>query len=142
MDPVIALLSDLVAIDSVNPVLAPGARGEAEVAHRLAAELRAVGLTVHITEVTPGRPNVVGVLDGRRPGRSLMLCGHTDTVGKTEFNDALSLRRAERVRKDFVDRGIPTHTVNVAGRGEREPFVPTADEVNEPRNRRVEINVR
>ena len=32
--------------------------------------------------------------------------------------------------------------INVAGRGEREPIVPTADEVSEPRNRRVEINVR
>jgi len=78
----------------------------------------------------------------RRKVAEVAVIGHTDTVGKTEFNDALSLRRAERVRKDFVDRGIPTHTVNVAGRGEREPFVPTADEVNEPRNRRVEINVR
>ena len=78
----------------------------------------------------------------RRKVAEVAVIGHTDTVGKTEFNDALSLRRAERVRKDFVDRGIPTHAVNVAGRGEREPFVPTADEVNEPRNRRVEINVR
>jgi len=78
----------------------------------------------------------------RRKVAEVAVIGHTDTVGKTEFNDALSLRRAERVRKDFVDRGIPTHTVNVAGRGERELIVPTADEVSEPRNRRVEINVR
>ncbi len=78
----------------------------------------------------------------RRKAAEVAVIGHTDTVGKTEFNDALSLRRAVRVRKDFVDRGIPTHAVNVAGRGEREPIVPTADEVNEPRNRRVEINVR
>jgi outer membrane protein OmpA-like peptidoglycan-associated protein len=54
----------------------------------------------------------------------------------------LSLKRAERVRKDFTDRGIPDNAINVAGRGEREPVVLTADEVNEPRNRRVEINVR
>jgi outer membrane protein OmpA-like peptidoglycan-associated protein len=46
------------------------------------------------------------------------------------------------VRKDFADRGIPNSAINVAGRGEREPVVPTADEVSEPRNRRVEINVR
>jgi outer membrane protein OmpA-like peptidoglycan-associated protein len=78
----------------------------------------------------------------RRKAAEVTVIGHTDTVGKTEFNDALSLRRAERVRNDFVERGIPTHAVNVAGRGEREPIVPTADEVSEPRNRRVEINVR
>jgi acetylornithine deacetylase len=80
-DPAIALLRDLVAIDSVNPTLVPGARGEAAVARRLADELRSSGLTVEITDIAPGRPNVVGVLEGRRRGRSLMLCGHTDTVG-------------------------------------------------------------
>jgi acetylornithine deacetylase len=80
-DPVIVLLRDLVAIDSVNPTLVPGARGEADVAQRLADELRACGLEVVIEEAAPGRPNVVGVLEGRHRGRSLMLCGHTDTVG-------------------------------------------------------------
>jgi len=78
----------------------------------------------------------------RRKAAEVAVIGHTDTVGRTEFNDTLSLRRAERVRNDFVDRGIPTISINVAGRGEREPIVPTADEVSEPRNRRVEINVR
>ena len=82
-DPAIALLRDLVAIDSVNPTLVPGARGEADIARRLADELRAWGLAVEITDVVPGRPNVVGVLEGRQSGRTLMLCGHTDTVGIT-----------------------------------------------------------
>jgi acetylornithine deacetylase len=80
-DPAIALLRDLVAIDSVNPTLVPGAHGEAEIARRLADELRSLGLVVEITDVAPGRPNVVGVLEGRGSGRSLMFCGHTDTVG-------------------------------------------------------------
>lgn len=80
-DPVIALLRDLVAIDSVNPTLVPGARGEADIAQRLVDELRACGLDVEVTDAAPGRPNVVGVLEGRKRGRSLMLCGHTDTVG-------------------------------------------------------------
>jgi acetylornithine deacetylase len=80
-DPTISLLRDLVAIDSVNPSLVPGARGEGDVARRIAAELGALGLQVHVTEVAPGRPNVVGVLEGARPGPTLMLVGHTDTVG-------------------------------------------------------------
>jgi acetylornithine deacetylase len=75
------LLGDLVAIDSVNPSLVPGAAGELAIARRLAEEMRSLGLEVHVTEVAPGRPNVVGVLQGRAPGRSLMFCGHTDTVG-------------------------------------------------------------
>jgi acetylornithine deacetylase len=43
--------------------------------------MRRIGLDVQIQEVAPGRPNVIGVLDGRAPGRSLMFCGHMDTVG-------------------------------------------------------------
>ena len=82
-DPAIALLRDLVAIDSVNPSLVPGAAGERAVARRVADEMRASGLTVEIHEAAPGRPNVIGTLEGRAPGRSLMLCGHTDTVGVT-----------------------------------------------------------
>jgi len=38
--------------------------------------------------------------------------------------------------------GVPAERIVIAGRGEREPIVPTADNVDEPRNRRVEINVR
>lgn len=78
----------------------------------------------------------------RRKVAEIAVIGHTDRVGPVEYNDTLSLRRAERVRKDFVERGIPSNSISVAGRGEREPVVPTADEVSEPRNRRVEINVR
>ena len=80
-DSTLQLLQDLVSIDSVNPSLVPGARGEAEIARRIASECTAAGLTVHVTEVAPGRPNVVGVLEGRAPGPTLMFCGHTDTVG-------------------------------------------------------------
>lgn len=80
----------------------------------------------------------------RRKTAEIDIIGHTDRVGPLEYNDTLSLKRAERVRKDFADRGvgIPAHAISIAGRGEREPIVPTADEVPEPRNRRVEINVR
>lgn len=79
----IKLLEELVAIDSVNPSLVPGSRGEIDVARRIATACIDCGLAVHITEVAPGRPNVVSVLEGRTPGPSLMFCGHMDTVGVT-----------------------------------------------------------
>jgi acetylornithine deacetylase/succinyl-diaminopimelate desuccinylase family protein len=81
MDPAIRLLRDLVAINSVNPTLVPGAPGEAAIADFVAAELRKSGLDVAVQPVADGRPNVVGVIEGRAKGRTLMLCGHTDTVG-------------------------------------------------------------
>ena len=83
MTSTLSLLRDLVSIDSVNPSLVPGARGEADIARRIAEELVSIGLHVDITEIAPGRPNVVGTLEGRAPGRALMLCGHIDTVGVT-----------------------------------------------------------
>ena len=71
----------MVAIDSVNPSLVLGGAGEAAVAARVRDEIRAVGLEVEIANVAPGRPNVVGMLDASASGRTLILCGHLDTVG-------------------------------------------------------------
>ena len=80
-DPCLALLRELVSIDSINPSLVPGARGEGEIAEFVANHMRGLGMDVEIEEVAPGRPNVVGILEGRARGASLMLCGHVDTVG-------------------------------------------------------------
>ena len=81
MDPTLALLCDLIVIDSVNPDLVPGAAGERAISEFLATELRRIGADVELTEIALGRWNVVGVLNGRAKGRTLMLCGHSDTVG-------------------------------------------------------------
>jgi outer membrane protein OmpA-like peptidoglycan-associated protein len=78
----------------------------------------------------------------RRPVPDVLVIGHTDTVGTDAFNDVLSKQRGEVVRKALLARGIQIENVVVVGRGKREPIVPTADNVAEPRNRRVEILVR
>src|SRR3989441_7019424 len=80
-DSTINLLRDLIAIDSVNPSLVPRAAGEGEIASAIAAKLMEGGMSVQIQQVAPGRSNVIGVLEGNRKGRSLMFCGHMDTVG-------------------------------------------------------------
>jgi outer membrane protein OmpA-like peptidoglycan-associated protein len=77
-----------------------------------------------------------------RSAPEVMVIGHTDRVGSTADNDALSRQRAETVRDLLVADGLPAEKLEVAGRGEREPLVETADEVEEARNRRVEINIR
>lgn len=90
------------------------------------------------------KADVQKVLDelSRRPSPDVLAIGHTDSVGAQELNDRLSLQRAERVKALLVAIGIAAERIYVAGRGERELLVPTADNVDEPRNRRVEINVR
>jgi len=75
------LLADLVAIDSVNPALVPGAAGEAQIAAYVAAWLDERGLDVTVLDEPAGRPSVVGVARGSGGGASLMLNGHIDTVG-------------------------------------------------------------
>ena len=80
------------------------------------------------------------VTEGHRG--EIVVVGHTDRVGTVESNDALSLQRAQAVRQLFIDRGFDPARVDAVGRGEREPLVPTDDELDEPRNRRTEIVVR
>ncbi len=85
-DATIGLLRDLIAIDSVNPSLAPGAGGEKEIASAIAARLQTAGVDVETQHVAGGRSNVIGFLQGRQKGRTLMLCGHMDTVGVAGMN--------------------------------------------------------
>ena len=87
MDPAVTFLRELVSLNSVNPALVPGAAGESVIAQAVAREMRAAGLAVEVTEVAPNRPNVVGVVRGRRPGPRLMYCGHMDTVGVDGMHD-------------------------------------------------------
>jgi OOP family OmpA-OmpF porin len=77
-----------------------------------------------------------------RPYPEILVIGHTDAVGNAQFNDQLSRQRAQRVRDDLIKRGISADRIEVSGRGKREPLIPTPEGVSEPKNRRVEINVR
>jgi acetylornithine deacetylase len=79
-DETVELLKQLVRINSVNPSLAPGGPGEAEIAEYVSGFMREIGLEVETEEVKPGRVNVTGTLKGNGGGPTLMLNGHTDTV--------------------------------------------------------------
>ena len=77
----IRTLSDLVRINSINPVLVSGAPGEGEIARYVATWLADAGLEILVDEPEPGRPSVAARLPGTGGGRSLMLNAHMDTVG-------------------------------------------------------------
>ena len=76
------------------------------------------------------------------PAAEMIVTGHTDRVGTLEANDKLSIVRAQAVSELLVKAGVARELISVVGRGEREPLIPTADEVAEPGNRRVDIKLR
>lgn len=77
-----------------------------------------------------------------RKSCDISVIGHTDRVEKDDFNYLLSMVRAANVAKALVDAGIPQNCMDIRYYGESYPIVPTLDDVDEPRNRRVEIEIR
>ncbi len=65
--------------------------------------------------------------------------GYTDTSGTPGYNQGLSVRRAQSVANELVRDGVPRSAISIQGFGETRLLVPTANNVREPQNRRVEI---
>ncbi|MFF3099995.1 M20 family metallopeptidase [Viridibacillus arvi] len=80
---VIQLTRELVQIPSVYREGIADAN-ETKVALYVAEYLKNIGIQTHIEEVVPGRPNVIGIIDSGKPGKTLLFEGHTDVV--TEGN--------------------------------------------------------
>ena len=75
----------------------------------------------------------------KQQNTEVRIVGHTDNTGADTLNDRLSLDRAQSVKNYLVDRGVRANTVQVAGRGEREPVADNGTEAGRAKNRRVEI---
>ena len=88
----ITLLTDLVAINSVNRTLSNGP-GEHEIAGYCARNLTNLQLEAKIQEVGPNQCNVVAVVPGKDRNRSLLLNAHLDTVGVDGMDAPFTLRR-------------------------------------------------
>lgn len=84
------------------------------------------------------------VLDAVRqhPFPDVSVVGHTDSTGASSVNFELGLRRATAIRTRLIEAGIAAAMIEVSSHGEADQLIKTADEVAEPRNRRVEITVR
>jgi len=68
--------------------------------------------------------------------------GYTDTSGTPQYNQGLSIRRAQAVAAELVKDGVPKGAIAIQGFGETHLLVPTGPGVREPQNRRVEIIIR
>lgn len=72
----------------------------------------------------------------------ISVVGHSDTVGSKTYNYQLSLKRACAVSALLTAEGVKRSILEITSHGEKNPLIPTGDQVSEPRNRRVEVTVR
>jgi outer membrane protein OmpA-like peptidoglycan-associated protein len=96
------------------------------------------------TQVTPASQAAIqGLMTtvSTWPAVEVNVIGHTDSVGSHEINDKLALERAKAVAALLHSSGL-TMQLETSSRGKRELLVPTADNVANEQNRRVEISLR
>lgn len=76
------------------------------------------------------------------PDLNILIQGHTDDTGEENFNQKLSLDRANAIKKYFVDNEIAKESLFTIGYGETRPAFPNNSEENRQKNRRVEFKVK
>ncbi len=86
-------------------------------------------------------PQVISAIK-QRVSVDVSVVGHCDTTGGDIYNLRLSQRRAMAVAKILTASGVDRKTLEITSHGKRRLLIPTADNVREPRNRRVEVTVR
>jgi len=79
-DQIVAILRELVAINSINPTLS-GGPGERDIADFIRSYLGRLGFDAALQTVSGDRANVVALVHGTSPGPAVVLNGHIDTVG-------------------------------------------------------------
>ena len=77
-----------------------------------------------------------------RKSCDMSVIGHSDRVGDNSTNKGISMQRAKTVAKALTDEGVASQCMDIRYYGENDPAIPTADNVDEPRNRRVEVEIR
>jgi len=78
----------------------------------------------------------------KRGSVDIVISGHTDTVATKTHNHKLGLKRAKALHDILLANGVAAASISVTSHGEGNPLIKTADNVAEPRNRRVEIVIR
>ena len=86
----------------------------------------------------PALQELYDLLNGH-PEIRIRIIGHTDDVGKDDYNQRLSEGRAASVKKEMVKRGIASDRIETEGHGETDPIVPNDSDEHRQMNRRVEI---
>jgi OOP family OmpA-OmpF porin len=73
--------------------------------------------------------------------KTIKITGHTDSTGAAEYNQKLSVRRAETVRDYLISLGGDASKMEVAGMGATKPVADNKTAAGRAHNRRVEVEV-
>ncbi len=84
---------------------------------------------------------LVSRLQGMNQVERVVIVGHTDSVGTREYNQSLSQRRAESVKRYLEEKGVAPERVDVRAMGEAQPVAPNTTSAGRAQNRRVEIEI-
>ena len=72
----------------------------------------------------------------------IIIAGYTDSIGKRQYNQKLSLERANAIKKYFVQRGVLAQKIETIGYGEKNPIADNRTKKGREQNRRIEIFVK
>ena len=71
--------------------------------------------------------------------RTVLIEGHTDSVGSDDYNQGLSQRRADAVKSYLVGQSVDSSRLNASGKGEYSPIGDNGNATGRQQNRRVEV---
>lgn len=83
----------------------------------------------------------IGDIIRRYPEDRVVVAGHTDNRGSEAYNETLSQRRAEAVRRHLIARGVSSSSLEALGYGKSQPVAPNATDAGRAKNRRVELQI-
>lgn len=98
--------------------------------------------TTNKAELMPGAQGTldqVAAFLKAHPEIKVVVQGHTDNVGSSEYNMTLSKARAESVKSALMARGIAPERITTEGRGEIAPIASNSTAAGRQQNRRVEL---
>jgi outer membrane protein OmpA-like peptidoglycan-associated protein len=75
------------------------------------------------------------------PEDRIVVAGHTDSRGGADYNERLSLQRAQAVKLQLISSGLPSESIEALGQGESQPIAPNATSEGMAKNRRVELHI-
>lgn len=97
------------------------------------------------SDITPASDRIIAdaaAAAGRTRAVGIHVIGHTDSSGSPEYNQRLSLRRAEAVKRSLSTKGVPANQITIEGKGESQLLVATGPNVREPSNRRAQVLIK